>query len=187
MERRKVILVTDGDEKARHAVETATTQVGGRCISLSSGNPTQLSGAEIAELVMQAAHDPIIVMFDDNGNYNEGAGERALKSLASFPQFEIIGAIAVASSASAQKKHGLKVAFSINRDGNKVNSGVDKLGFSTVGNEVFGDTIGVLSNLNLPIIVGLGDPGKMDGLDDPLKGSPITTRALREIIENRQN
>ena len=183
MTKRKVIIVTDGDEMARHAVETAAKQIGGRCISMSAGNPTEFSGAEIVELVMKAAYDPVVVMFDDNGNQNRGYGERALSSLSTYPQIEIIGAVAVASG--AHPEHGTKVNFSINRHGNKINSGVDKNGNNTEADEVFGDTIGVLNELDIPIIIGIGDPGKMDGLDDPAKGAPITTKALREIVKHR--
>ena len=181
MNKRKVIIVTDGDEVARHAVETATKKIGGRCISMSAGNPSQFSGAEIVEVVMQAAHDPVVVMFDDNGNQNRGYGEKALSSLSVYPQIEIIGAVAVASG--AHPEHGTKVNFSIDKLGKKINYGVDKDGANTGIDEVFGDTIGVLNELDIPIIVGLGDPGKMNGLDDPLKGAPITTKALREIVE----
>lgn len=180
MDKKKVILVTDGDESARHAIETAANQIGGRCISLSSGNPTQLSGSEIFELVMKTPYDPVVVMFDDNGKKGPGYGERALSSFASYPQLEIIGAIAVASDCETQS--GVEVNFSINRNGEKKNSGVDKLGFDIPGNKVFGDTVEILSEINIPVIVGIGDPGKMDGQDAPLKGAPITTKALKEIV-----
>ncbi|NLJ99876.1 MAG: stage V sporulation protein AE, partial [Clostridia bacterium] len=43
MKRRKVILITDGDKVARDSVEAVAREVGGRCISLSSGNPTLLT------------------------------------------------------------------------------------------------------------------------------------------------
>ena len=36
--RRKVVIITDGDNVARQAAETAAAQVGGRCISRSAGN-----------------------------------------------------------------------------------------------------------------------------------------------------
>lgn len=35
------------------------------------------------------------------------------------------------------------------------------------------------------IIVGIGDPGKMDTNDEITKGSPITTMALREILKRK--
>jgi stage V sporulation protein AE len=33
------------------------------------------------------------------------------------------------------------------------------------------------------VIVGIGDPGKMNGRDCIDKGAPIITKALKEIIE----
>ncbi len=184
MQKKKVIFVTDGDNVARRAVETAAKNIGGRCISLSAGNPTWLSGQEIAEQVMKAAHDPVVVMLDDNGNRKQGHGEKAIKSLSTEPGIEILGVVAVASE--TQTKSGIEVAFSIDRDGAKVPTAVDKLGFSTGDSRIFGDTVGVLNEINVPIIVGLGDPGKMDGLDNPEKGAPITTRALKEIIDSQK-
>lgn len=44
--KRKVILVTDGDLVAKKAVETASRNIGARCISCSAGNPTRLSGEQ---------------------------------------------------------------------------------------------------------------------------------------------
>jgi stage V sporulation protein AE len=32
------------------------------------------------------------------------------------------------------------------------------------------------------VVVGIGDIGKMDGSDDPDRGAPLTTRALKEIL-----
>jgi stage V sporulation protein AE len=179
--KRKVIIVTDGDKTAQQAVEAATRSIGGRCISASAGNPTELSGSEIFENIMRSPHDPVIVMFDDNGKKDKGYGERAILSLSSYPQIEIIGAVAVASEFNTSNK--VPVNFSITRDGKKVNSGVDKNGFPIQEQEVHGDTVGALAELNIPTIVGLGDPGKMDGLDDPYHGAPITTMALKEIMD----
>ena len=50
-EKRKVILITDGDEYAKRTVELIAREIGGRCISLSQGNPTTLKGKEIVELI----------------------------------------------------------------------------------------------------------------------------------------
>jgi len=72
MVKHKVILVTDGDMMAKGAVETAASNVGGRCISVSAGNPTVLTGREILDYISKAAHDPVVVMVDDRGW--EGAG-----------------------------------------------------------------------------------------------------------------
>jgi stage V sporulation protein AE len=67
MDKRKVILVTDGDRIAKGAVEVAAANIGGRCISASAGNPTELEGREIIELIKSAHHDPVVVMVDDMG------------------------------------------------------------------------------------------------------------------------
>lgn len=181
MGRRKVIVVTDGDKLAQTAVETAVKKVGGRCISLSAGNPTVLSGSEIFEQVMKAKAEPVVIMVDDNGKRDQGAGESALKSFASFPDIEIIGALAVASMGYG--KSGIKVNHSITKEGKKVDSAVDKEGLPVEGNEIFGDTVDILQELNLPVVIGIGDPGKMDGSDDPAVGAPITALALKTVIE----
>jgi len=44
MNKRKVIIVTDGDIAAKAAVEIAALNIGGECISYSAGNPTVLTG-----------------------------------------------------------------------------------------------------------------------------------------------
>lgn len=181
MNNRKVIVVTDGDEFARTAVETAVRKNGGRCISISAGNPTSLTGSEIAQQVIAAKNDPVVIMVDDNGNKDRGKGENALKSFASFPQIEVIGALAVASMGHG--KTGVKVNCSISKEGKKIESAVDKEGTPIDGNEIFGDTIDILNDINVPYIVGIGDPGKMGGLDDPAIGSPITTLAIKTIID----
>ena len=65
--RRRVILITDGDEYAKRAVERVAHDIGGRCISLSQGNPSILTGQELVNLIKKAANDPVLVMFDDSG------------------------------------------------------------------------------------------------------------------------
>ena len=77
--RRRVILITDGDEYAKRAIEHVAHEVGGRCITMSQGNPSVLTGEELVNLIKKAANDPVLVMFDDSGLVGEGAGERALK------------------------------------------------------------------------------------------------------------
>ncbi|HEU5140927.1 MAG TPA: stage V sporulation protein AE, partial [Bacillales bacterium] len=98
MERRKVILVTDGDKYALKAVQYTAEQVGGRCISQSSGNPTSLSGEEIVELIKETPKDPVLVMVDDCGYRGEGPGEKAMRCIAEHPDVDVLGAIAVASN-----------------------------------------------------------------------------------------
>ena len=52
-DKRKVILITDGDEYAKRAIECVAKGYGGRCISSSKGNPSVLSGREIVKLIKE--------------------------------------------------------------------------------------------------------------------------------------
>lgn len=181
--KRKVILITDGDQVARKSVEEAARQVGARVISRSAGNPTPLRGYEIASLVHQAKHDPVLVMFDDNGHGEEGYGEKALREFVNDPSIEVIGAIAVASN--TEYVDGTKVDFSLDLKGNIVQDGVDKNGVPLGLRDpvIMGDTVDVLNECNVPIVIGIGDIGKMYGRDSFLKGAPVTTSAIMEILK----
>lgn len=79
MDKRKVILVTDGDSVAQKAVEIASANIGGRCISVSAGNPTPLTGEQIVKQVLKAEHEPVVVMVDDRGAEGIGVGEEAME------------------------------------------------------------------------------------------------------------
>ena len=46
-------------------------------------------------------------------------------------------------------------------------------------------TVYCLDQLDVPIIVGIGDIGKMNRKDDVEKGSPITMKAVELILERR--
>ena len=105
-ERRRVILITDGDEYARKSLEIVAKEIGGRCLSMSHGNPTMLKGYEIMKLIKKTTHDPVLIMFDDSGFIGEGAGEQALKYIAYHPDIEVLGIIAVASR--TEKRNGPK-------------------------------------------------------------------------------
>lgn len=181
-DRRSVILVTDGDDYARRSIEFVAKKVGGRCISLSHGNPTVLSGSQIVKLIKKASHDPVIVMFDDSGFEGEGAGERALKYVASHKDIEVLGVIAVA--AKTRQSEWTRVDICIDRDGELTPYGVDKYGVPEfeIG-RLNGDTVYCLDQLDVPIIVGIGDIGKMSKQDEIAKGSPITTKAVELILE----
>lgn len=179
--KRKVILVTDGDSCAQRAVETAARNIGGRCISRSGGNPTELTGREIVELIRTAKYDPVVVMVDDRGNTHKGPGEAAMEFIINSEEIEILGVIAVASN--TQKVKGIKVNYSIDKDGNIVRSGVDKLGNQKRDKIIKGDTVDILNNLEAPIVIGIGDPGKMDGFDNVEIGAPIVTKAMEEIMK----
>ncbi|MGB7605066.1 MAG: stage V sporulation protein AE [Lutisporaceae bacterium] len=178
--KRKVILVTDGDDIARKAVELAAANIGARCISKSAGNPTHLPGYKIIELIKQAKWDPIIVMADDRGHTGEGNGEHIIRDIAKCPEVEIIGVIAVASNTEGVQ--GIEVDFSITKYGNIVKRTVDKCGNPTDGKVINGDTVDILNMIEVPIIVGIGDPGKMNGKDGCGIGAPVITKAMRQII-----
>ena len=178
--RRKVIIITDGDNIARQAAETAAAQVGGRCISRSAGNPTPLSGDEIIDMIKKTPADPVVVMVDDRGKPGLGEGEAVIKNLAESKDIEIMGVVAVASN--TQDVEGVKVDCSVDRSLNVISGPVDKLGNPSGDSMVYGDTLDILNSINVPIIVGVGDPGKMDGRDDCILGAPVLTKALRIII-----
>ncbi|WP_078545952.1 stage V sporulation protein AE [Litchfieldia alkalitelluris] len=179
---RKVILITDGDEYALKTIEYIAKEFGGRCISKSHGNPTTLSGEEIVELIHKAPYDPVFVMFDDSGFIGEGAGELALKYVATHESIEVLGVIAVASK--THQDEWARVDVSINRYGELTHYGVDKSGVEEFDiGRINGDTVYCLDGLNIPIIVGIGDIGKMARKDHVQNGSPITKKAVELILE----
>ena len=178
--KRKVIFVTDGDRVARKAVERAAANVGARCISRSAGNPSHLPGEKVIELIRQAKWDPIVVMADDKGNVGEGCGEQIMREVAKCPDIEIIGVIAVASNSMGVI--GVEVDFSVTKYGAIVKKTVDKSGNPQYGKVIYGDTVDVLNVIETPLIIGIGDPGKMNGKDCDSLGSPVITKAMQEII-----
>jgi stage V sporulation protein AE len=178
---RKVIIITDGDNIARQAVETAASQIGGRCISQSAGNPTPLTGDKIVEMVKQTPADPVVVMVDDRGKAGLGEGELVIEKLAGTKEIEIIGVVAVASN--TRDVEGVKVDCSVDNYLNIIHGSVDKLGNPAEGEVVYGDTLDILNRVKVPIIIGVGDPGKMDGRDDCVLGAPVLTRALSLILD----
>ncbi|KAB3532792.1 stage V sporulation protein AE [Alkaliphilus pronyensis] len=184
--KRKVIIITDGDRCAQKTIEMAVGQIGGRCISKSGGNPTPLSGAEIVNLVKEAKNDPVVVMTDDEGNENTGIGERALQKLLTDDEIEVMGIIAVASN--TEEVEGVHVDFSIDENGSLIENAVDKNGVATSLKVLYGDTVDIIEKCpKPPIIVGLGDIGKMNGKDDRRIGAPILTKALKVIMEGSSN
>lgn len=183
MEKRKIILVTDGDAVARSAVELATSNIGGRCITASSGNPTVLSGTEIVNLIKTAPHDPVVVMVDDQGAKGKGDGELAMETIINDDSIDVLGVVAVSSNGKDCK--GIPITCSITKDGKVIESGVDKYGNDIHGAKICGDTLSVLKDVKDMLIVGIGDPGKMDSNDEITKGSPITTMALQEILKRK--
>lgn len=186
MTRRKVILITDGDTVAKETIEEVARQIGGRCISRSAGNPTPLSGFQLVELIKEALYDPVLVMFDDCGAVNEGDGEKALRVVATHPDIEVLGAIAVASNCPDPK--GTPVQHVLDRFGQIVKHRVDKHGNVIEGDppHIYGDTVEVLNHLPIPIIIGMGDIGKMGKRDDRAIGAPVTRKAVQLILEHHQ-
>lgn len=183
MGKRKVILITDGDQVARKAVEKVAAEVGCRVISRSSGNPSPLSGQQLVRLIEHAKHDPVLVMFDDNGSGDYGYGERALEYVSNHPNIEVLGAIAVASN--TPMVDGVHVDFSIDQNCRMIEDAVDKDGLPAHSGDMvlYGDTVDVLSDCDVPMIVGVGDIGKMQGRDHFAKGAPITKAAILEILK----
>lgn len=180
--RRRVILITDGDEYARRAVECVAREVGGRCITMSHGNPSKLTGPELVHLIKKAPYDPVLVMFDDGGLVGEGAGENALKYVAEHPGIEVLGIIAVA--AKSKHEEWTKVDICIDCDGELTPYGVDKYGIPELEiGRINGDTVYCLDELDVPLVVGIGDIGKMARKDDAKLGSPITKKAVELILE----
>ncbi len=183
--KRKVIIVTDGDEVAKTIVEIATKNIKGYCISSSAGNPTPLHSDEIIEEIKMAPHDPVVVMADDGGDPGIGYGERIMHSLVNYPDIDVIGIVAIASN--TEGGDGVEVDISVNKHGQVIKNAVDKHGNEIEGKVVRGDTLSILKSLKVPIIVGIGDPGKMDFRDNERMGAPITTKAFKEILNHNGN
>ena len=180
--KKRIIIITDGDIYATKAIQVVAEQIGGTCIEQSSGNPSIHTGEEIIKYILKAEKEPILVMFDDSGIEGIGRGEKALLTVARHPQIEILGVLAVA----AHTKHTewTKVDVSIDREGNLTAYGVDKDGLAELEfGRINGDTVYCLDKLDVPLIVGIGDIGKMYDNDNFEKGSPITKQAIELILE----
>ena len=180
----RVILVTDGDRCAQKAVEAIGAELGLRCISASGGNPTPISGEEIATLLKTVPYDPVLVMFDDRGRRDKAQGETAMEYVANHPDITVLGAVDVASNTSGIK--GIAADVSVSRAGDVVQDSVDKNGKVCAHSgcaSIKGDTVDVLNDIDIPVIVGVGDIGKMDKADSLAKGAPITRKAIEEILK----
>ena len=181
----KVILITDGDSVAQKVVEELAANLGLRCISASGGNPTPITGEEIVGLLKTVHHDPVLVMFDDRGSSAKGFGEVAMEYVATHPDIEVLGAVAVASNTVGVV--GIDVDECITGNGDIVDSSVDKCGYLKGGSSdkaiIAGDTVDVLNDLEIPFIVGVGDIGKMARADSIGRGAPITRKAIEEILK----
>ncbi|MGI6713038.1 MAG: stage V sporulation protein AE [Bacillota bacterium] len=182
-DKKKVIIITDGDEVARKTVEKVAENIKGCCISASAGNPTPISGEKIVKLIKKSSAEPVLVMLDDNGHSQKGNGEIALEYLAQHPEIEVLGVLAVASNTNNVK--GVHVKYSIASDRSIVNCPVDKNGNPEPPRHhiLEGDTVSVLEKLNIPIIIGIGDIGKMNGKDHLKFDAPVTTEAIKYILQ----
>jgi stage V sporulation protein AE len=125
-------------------------------------------------------------MFDDCGLGSEGVGEQALKYVATHPEIEVLGAIAVASN--CKKSKGTPVHAALDRYGRLISNPVDKYGRPKADQplRIFGDTVEVLNEVSIPFVVGIGDVGKMEHMDDVVIGAPVTTRAIRLIMDHHR-
>lgn len=180
--KRKVILVTDGDIYASKTIEWIAEKTGGYCVSASKGNPSALRGEELVKLILKAPREPVYIMFDDSGLVGEGPGETALAFVSKHPSIEVLGVLAVA--AKTHQAEWTKVDVCIDGDGELTEFGVDKNGTRELDvKRLNGDTVYGLDQLDLPIIVGIGDIGKMGRRDELKKGSPITMKAIELILE----
>jgi len=181
----RVILITDGDSVAQQVIEELAANLGLRCISASGGNPTPITGEEIVGLLKTVHHDPVLVMFDDRGSSGKGLGEVAMEYVASHPDVEVLGAVAVASNTIGVV--GIDADECITGNGDIVDRSVDKTGYLKGGSgdkaSIDGDTVDVLNDLEIPFIVGVGDIGKMAKADDVRRGAPITRKAIEEILK----
>jgi stage V sporulation protein AE len=178
--KRRVIVVTDGDHMAKRALKMVAKQTECTVIIQSAGNPTRLTGERLVEFIQEAPFDPVIVMLDDNGDAHQSDGELALATLLTHPGIQVIGALAVASNTLATA--GITVDFSFDCEGRRVESGVNKDGIAIDEYVVHGDTVDILRKHATPLIIGIGDIGKMAGHDSPERGSPITTKAIKYIL-----
>ncbi len=183
MDKKRIIIITDGDLVAKQAVEIAGDKLGLRTISTSAGNPSIIPIDELKDKIMETPKDPVLIMVDDAGERGKGSGENILEALVQEQRFQLLGVIAVASNTVRVK--GVSVNLSITREGKIIKGPVDKEGNpETTGRvNVAGDTVDVLNGLDIPFIVGVGDLGKMEKADDVENGANITTMAIKEILK----
>ena len=107
-------------------------------------------------------------------------GEKAMEIIANDSNIDVLGVVAVSSN--GRDCDWLNVSCSITKHGNIIEGSVDKYGNNKGNAGICGDTLNVLKNMKDIVIVGIGDPGRMDYYDEISKGAPITTKALQEIM-----
>ncbi|MCL5115671.1 MAG: stage V sporulation protein AE [Firmicutes bacterium] len=179
--KKRVIILTDGDQTAYRALSEACDELQCHPLRASEGNPTPLTGQDLITAIQEAPQEPVVVMVDDRGDAGLGRGERALDALISSPDLDVLGVVAVA--ANTHPVRGVPVDVAVDQEGHVVEHAVDKDGHPTAGDVLKGDTVDVLKSYD-GFIVGLGDPGKMEGHDAVGHGVPATRRAIEEILRN---
>lgn len=186
---RRVVVVTDGDCKALAAVERAAENVGARCISLTGcrhRDDARWTPEEVEELVLSTPRDPVILMVDDEGRQGEGWGEQILRRLCNSQQLKVVGVVAVASNMDGGTS--VDVDLAVTADGQVVQEAVDKEGKRDALHRkaLKGDTVENIHALEIPRVIGLGDPGKMNFADDAKAGAPITTKAIEMALQQER-
>ncbi len=185
MEGKEIIIITDGDHYARKAMEYISKKLGGTALIALADNPSKITPVQMIEHIKQAKTKLVYVLIDDAGFSGVGAGESILQAIAEDDDLVIIGAVAVA--AHTRNKEWTRITFAVDQDGNVINDGVNKEGIPTYEHgRINGDTVYLLDQLAIPIVVGVGDIGKMNRRDDLSKGCPITTKAIELILERSQ-
>lgn len=177
---RKVIIVTDGDSIAKKVIEKAAVKSGCRTLSISSGNPTRITGSEMVRLIKCVKHDPVIVMADDRGDVGRGSGEKAIDYLIKSREVDVMGIIAVASN--TKNASGIKVNYSIDKDGKISENSVDKHGNIKMSKVLIGDTVNTINPSSVNCVVGVGDPGKTECDGDMDRECSNLTKAINIII-----
>lgn len=178
----EVIVVTDGDPTAWRAVEAASTELGLVPLAVSRGNPTPVDADRIVAEAKAQSGGPVVVLVDDQGDAGTGTGERILADLLRDSRVRVLGVVAVASNTPGVR--GVVPDLSVDQSARSGGEAVDKAG-RAVGGPLLGDTVDVLrSAAEGPVIVGLGDPGKMEGHDALSAGVPATRAALAAVLRH---
>ncbi len=181
--KQQVIVVTDGDTTAYRGIHAACQEIGLKVVKATRGNPTPISGQPLIDAILAAGEDaqtPVVAMVDDRGEAGTGKGERDLAAILASDQLEVRGVIAVA--ADTRGVAGVVPDLSVDNRQRTVRQAVNKRG-QVDGRVLRGDTVDVLRKFSEIPVVGLGDPGKMEGSDGAAHGSPVTLRALRAILD----
>lgn len=177
----EMIVVTDGDPTAWRAVKAASTSLGLVPVAVSRGNPTPVDAQRIVEVARSQPGGPVVVMVDDQGDGAAGPGETVLAELLRDERVRVLGVVAVASN--TRGVDGVVPDVSVDQAAHASDGAVDKDGQRAAG-PLLGDTVDVLRDAAPGVvIVGLGDPGKMQGQDALADGVPATRAALAAVLD----